>query len=86
MEDLTVKDVLSKVLLMHTSFGTPSVGYHDDLIRPLGLIFFDIHHGYENVGKMGDTHYVDGFDVSVHLFWVFGYFFPESNSLSFLFC
>ena len=63
-EDLTIKDALPMILLMLTSFGTPSVGYHDDLIGLLGLLFVDIHHGYGNVGKMGGNHYVDGYDVS----------------------
>ena len=63
MADLTIKDTLSMVLLMHTSFGTPSVGYHDDLIGPLGLLFVDIHHGYENASRMGGDHYFYGCDV-----------------------
>ena len=58
MEDLTIKDALSMVLLIHTGFGAPSIGYHDDLIGPLGLVFVDIHHGYENVSRMGGNHYV----------------------------
>ena len=63
MADLIVKDALLMVILMRTSLGTPSISYHDDLIGPLGLLFVDIHHGYENVGKMGGNGYVDGYDV-----------------------
>ena len=63
MEDLTVKDTLSMVLLMCTGFGAPSVGYHDGLIVLLGLLLVYIHHGYGNVGKMGGNHYVNGYDA-----------------------
>ena len=62
MGDLIVKETLSMVLLMHTAFGAPSVGQHDDLIRLLGLRFVDIHHAYGNVSIMGGNHYADGYD------------------------
>ena len=64
MAGLTMKDALSIVLLMHIGFTTPSVGDHDDLIGPLGLLFIDMHHGCENVGEMGCISHVNGYVVS----------------------
>ena len=68
MADLTVKEALSRVLLMHVGFGAPSVSDHDDLIGLLGLIFVDMHHGCENVGGMGGIHRVDGYAGDGYLF------------------
>ena len=68
MADLIVKDDLSMVLLMHICFGTPSIRYHDDLFGPLGLLFVNIHRGYENVGKMVGNHYFDVYDVDGYSF------------------
>ena len=83
MADLTKKDSLSKVILMCICFGAPSFGDHDDLIGPLGLLFVDMHHDYENVGKMGIIRCVDGYVFSGCFFrMVFCYFLPESLSKS----
>ena len=68
MEDLNVKDTLSKVLLMCVGFGAPFVSNHDYLIGLLSLFFIDVHHGYENVGKMGGNRYVNGYDVGGYSF------------------
>ena len=84
MEDLNVKETLLRVLLMRVGFGAPSVDGHDGLIGPFGLIFVDMHHDGENVGRMGGIHRVDGYVVGCEIFrMIFCYFLPESKSLSF---
>ena len=81
---LTIKDALSMVLLMCTGFGTPSIDDRDDLIGPLGLLFVDMHHDYENVCKMGSIHHVDVYVFGGYFFQkVFFYFLPKILSLSF---
>ena len=89
MENLTMKDTLSSVILIHVSFGTPSVDDHDDLIGSLTCIFVDMHHGCENVGGMGGIRHVNSYVVSGSFIqMVFWYFLPKSLSkvLSYLFC
>ena len=58
---LTMKDGLSKFILMSSSFGAPLFNDHDDLIGPLFLILVDMHHGCENFDGMGGIRLVDGY-------------------------
>ena len=83
MEDLTVKDALSSVIIMHTSFVPPSIDDHDELIGPLGRLFVEMRHGCENVDGMSGIFYVDSYVVGGYFFqMVLCYFLNESSSKS----
>ena len=75
MEDLTMKDNFSRVLLMHTVFFTPYIDDHYYLIGPLVLLYVDVFWGRGNVGGMVDirrVYYVGGyvFQIGICYFWL----------------
>ena len=81
MVDLTIKDDLSSVFLMHPGFGAPSVDDHYDLIGSLSLLYVDVCCDYGNVGGMGGIHRLDDYDIGDYLFqMVICYFLPDNSS------
>ena len=79
MVDLTMKDNLLRILVLHVDFGAPFVDDHYDLIGPLSLLYVDVCRDCENVNGMGGICRVNDYGVSGYMFqMVICYFLPKN--------
>ena len=79
MVDLTMIDILSRILLMHGGFVSPYVYDHYQLVGTLVLIYVYVCRGRANVSGVVGIHRVD--DIGGYIFqMVICYFLPQNSS------
>ena len=85
MVDLTMIDILSRVLLMHGGFVSPYVYDHYQLVGTLVLIYVYVCRGCGNVSGVVGIDRVD--DIGGYIFqMVICYFLPENSSKTLQYC